>query len=104
MVKLRIKKGDTVKVIAGDDKGKTGKVIRVIPAANKVVVEGVKSVIRHKKVDSSGSGGRVSVNLPIDISNVAYYDVVEASSSKIAYRSEGSSKKRVLKSFDKIVD
>ncbi|MCK9161161.1 MAG: 50S ribosomal protein L24 [Arcobacter butzleri] len=72
-VKLKIKKGDTVKVIAGDDKGKTGEVIKVLPKRNAVLVKGCKIAKKAVKPDQERNpeGGFVSKEMPIDISNVA---------------------------------
>ena len=71
MTKLKIKKGDTVKIIAGDDKGKTGKVLKVIPKENKVIVEGCKIVKKAvKQTEENTKGGHVNKEMPIDVSNV----------------------------------
>jgi len=56
--KLRIKKGDEVMVIAGKDKGKTGKIIRAFPKTNKVIVEGVNLITKHQKARQTGKAGR----------------------------------------------
>jgi large subunit ribosomal protein L24 len=60
-VKLRIRKGDEVKVIAGKDKGRTGRIIRAFPSKNKVLVEGVNIIIRHQKARQTGRAGRSGV-------------------------------------------
>lgn len=72
-IKLKIKKGDTVKIIAGDDKGKTGQVLQVLPKENKVIVEGCKVAKKTVKPDQERNpeGGFVNKEMPIDISNVA---------------------------------
>ncbi len=71
MAKLKIKKGDTVKIIAGDDKGKTGKVLQVLPKENKIVVEGCKIVKKAvKPTEENTKGGHVNKEMPIDVSNV----------------------------------
>lgn len=70
-VKLHIKKGDTVKVISGDDKGKTGKVLRVIPAENRAVVEGLNIVTKHMKPTAQNTSGRIEkIEAPIHLSNL----------------------------------
>ena len=69
---LRLKKGDTVKVIAGKEKGKTGKVLKVIVDKSQVVVEKLNFVKRHQKPDAKGKGGIVEKEGPIHISNVAF--------------------------------
>ena len=69
--KFKIKKGDTVKVIAGDDKGKTGVVIKVLPREAKVIVEGVNKVKKAvKPTDENPKGGFIEIEKPIHISNV----------------------------------
>ncbi|WP_421002775.1 50S ribosomal protein L24 [Campylobacter coli] len=71
-VKLKIKKGDSVKVITGDDKGKTGKVLTVYPKTLKVVVEGCKIAKKAiKPSEKNPNGGFINKEMPMDISNVA---------------------------------
>jgi len=71
-IKLKIKKGDTVKVIAGDDKGKEAKVIQVLPKTSQVVVEGCKIVKKAiKPNDNNPKGGFANIEKPIHVSNVA---------------------------------
>lgn len=69
--KLHIKKGDTVKVITGDDKGKTGKVLRVIPSENRAVVEGLNIVTKHRKPSAQNTSGKIDkIEAPIHLSNL----------------------------------
>ncbi|MDD5437969.1 MAG: 50S ribosomal protein L24 [Patescibacteria group bacterium] len=83
MVKLLIKKGDMVAVIAGKDKGKTGKVLQTFPKLNRVVVEGVNSSKRHLRARRSGEKGQVvEFSMPIHASNVMLLD---ASGKKIRH-------------------
>ncbi|EIW2191649.1 50S ribosomal protein L24 [Campylobacter coli] len=71
-VKLKIKKGNSVKVITGDDKGKTGKVLAVYPKTLKVVVEGCKIAKKAiKPSEKNPNGGFINKEMPMDISNVA---------------------------------
>jgi len=72
-VKYKIKKGDTVKIIAGDDKGKTGEVLQVLPKKGKVIVKGCKLAKKAIKPDQEKNpeGGFIQKEMPIDISNVA---------------------------------
>lgn len=71
-VKLKIKKGDTVKVIAGDDKGKEAKVLQVLPKSSQVIVEGCKVAKKAIKPDDKNpNGGFANKEMPIHISNVA---------------------------------
>ena len=67
---VRLKKGDKVKVVAGKEKGKTGKILKVVADKNKVVVEKLNFVKRHQKPDAKGKGGIVEKEGPIHISNV----------------------------------
>jgi large subunit ribosomal protein L24 len=72
MPKFKIKKGDTVKVIAGDDKGKVAKVLSVLPGTSQVVVEGCKLAKKAvKPTEQNPEGGFVNKEMPINISNVA---------------------------------
>ena len=67
MIKLKIKKGDNVKIITGDDKGKTGNVIKVFP---EVLVKGINEKKKHQKPSREKKGGIITIERPIDISNV----------------------------------
>lgn len=70
-MKMSIKKGDTVLILKGKDRTKSGKVIRVFPKENKVLVEGINMVKRHKRATKQGEKGQmVSIARPIDRSNV----------------------------------
>ncbi|HEX4799039.1 MAG TPA: 50S ribosomal protein L24 [Candidatus Paceibacterota bacterium] len=85
---MKIKKGDTVKVIAGKDKGKEGTISRVFPKKMQVLVEGVHMVQRHKRATRRGSQGQVvSKPMPIDVSNVAL--IVKGKPVRVGYSVEG---------------
>ncbi len=71
-VKLKIKKGDTVKIIAGDDKGKEGEVLKVMPKTSQVIVAGCKIAKKAvKPTEADPKGGLINKEMPIHISNVA---------------------------------
>lgn len=94
---LHIKKGDMVEVIAGDYKGATGRVLRVIPEENKVVVQGQNTAKKHVRPSRrSPQGGRISVEQPIHISNVLPVNPKSSKGSRVRFQagSDGS-KKRV---------
>lgn len=75
MTKIHLKRGDQVKVIAGKDKGKTGKVLQVFPRLQRVVVEGVNASKRHLKTRQAGQAGQiVEFFMPLHISNVLPLD------------------------------
>ena len=82
---MKIKKNDTVLVIAGKDKGKSGKVLRTIPAENRIVVEGVNIQTKHQKTKQDIPAQIVKVEGPIDASNVLYYDKKAGKGTRIGY-------------------
>ena len=72
--KIKLKKGDEVIVLAGKDKGKIGKISLVKPKKNKVIVTGINKVKKNQKPDKNQTGGIIEKEMPIHISNLAYYD------------------------------
>lgn len=75
MAKLHIKKGDTVKVLAGEYKGQTGKVIQILPEKNKALVEGINVVKKHNKPTAENpQGGITEMEAPVHLSNLMYVD------------------------------
>jgi large subunit ribosomal protein L24 len=104
--KMRIKKGDTVQVISGKDKGKTGEVLRTLPYENRVVVQGVNLRTRHVKPTQEGETGRiVTEEASLHASNVMLYstDKKVASRVEIVVEKDGT-KKRRLKKTGEIID
>ena len=99
MNKLRIKKGDNVIVIAGNDKGKTGKVLSVIPAENRAIVEGVNLVSKHTKPNTKApQGGIIKQEAPIHISNLSLVDPKTGEPTRVAIKKNDDGKKvRVAK-------
>lgn len=93
MNKLKIKKGDKVKVITGKNKGKVGDVIKVLPAENRLVVSGVNLVKKHTKPSQTSEGGIVQKELPIHISNVSHVDPKTNQVTKIGYKTLDDGKK-----------
>ena len=105
-IKMRIKKGDTVQVISGKDKGKTGEVLRTLPLENRVVVQGVNLRTRHVKPTQEGETGRVvTEEASLHASNVMLYstDKKVASRVEIVVEKDGT-KKRRLKKTGEIID
>jgi len=104
--KLHVKQGDTVQVIAGQDKGKVGQVQRALPQERKVVVEGVNVKTKHRKPQQQGESGQIQTfEAPIDSSNVMLYSNQYACASRIAHTyTEGGRKVRMLKKTGEIVD
>ena len=97
MKKLHIKKGDTVYVNAGNDKGKTGKVLTVIPAKDRVIVEGVNVVSKHTKPNAKQpQGGIVKQEAGIHVSNVQLIDPAQNKSGlQVRGRKEGPLRKKI---------
>lgn len=95
---MKIKTGDEVIIIAGKDIDKKGKVLRTIPAENKVVVEGVNVVKRHQKPQGPQSpGGIIEKENPIDVSKVMYFDAKAGKRSRLGYKIEDGKKVRISK-------
>ena len=98
MKKLRIKKGDTVYVNAGNDKGKTGKVLSVDPQADRAVVEGVNMVSKHTKPNSKQpQGGIVEQEAGIHISNLQLIDPKSGKPTRVGYKMVDDKKVRYAK-------
>ena len=84
---MKIRVGDTVVVIAGKDKGKTGEVLQVLAKEERVIVEGVNMVTKHVKPSQADpEGGIVNKEAPIHVSNVAFYDSKSKSAVKLGYK------------------
>ena len=100
---FKIKKGDTVKVIAGKDKDKEGKVLTVDQKKNKVVVEGINMITKHSKPSAGNpNGGIIQKEAPIDASNVML--VHEGKATRVGFKMEGDKKVRFAKSTGKVID
>lgn len=93
-----VKKGDTVKIIAGNHKGETGEVLQVLPKLNKVIVEDINIVKKHQRPTGLGQeGGIVEVEAPIDASNVQLVDSETGEASRVGYKEEDGKKVRYFK-------
>ena len=93
--KFKIKTGDTVIVITGKDKGKTGKVTSVIKANDRVVVEGVNIIKRHKKATQESPGKIEEIESSIHISNVSHLDPETGKPTRVKYDSKDGLKRRL---------
>ena len=103
MSTLKIKKGDTVKVIAGKDLNTEGKVLSVDAKNGKVVVEGVNMITKHSKPSAANpNGGIVQKEAPIDISNVML--VFKGKATRVGFKMEGDKKVRFAKSTGEVID
>lgn len=103
MSAMKIKKGDTVKVIAGKDTGKEGKVLAVNVKTNTVVVEGINMITKHAKPSAANAqGGIVNKEAPINVSNVMY--VYKGQPTRVGFKVDGDKKVRVAKSTGEVID
>jgi len=94
----KYKKGDEVIVRVGKDKGKIGKISKVITSNEKVVITGVNVSKKHQKPSQDSKGGIVDKEMPIHISNILAYDAKSKKSSKVGFKIEEGKKIRILKS------
>jgi large subunit ribosomal protein L24 len=93
----KLRKGDKIIVISGKDKSKTGEVTRVIPKDGKALVTGVNSVIRHTKQTQTDQGGRITKEMPIDISNLALVDPKSGGPTRVGFKLVEGKKVRYAK-------
>jgi|SRR3990167_6221542 len=102
---MKIHKDDVVVVLAGKDKGKKGKVLAVNPQKGKVLVEGVNKVKRHVKPGAvTKEGGIITVEKPIDVSNVMYFDDKLSRPVRIGYKVIDDKKYRINKKTGDVID
>ena len=104
MPKLKIKKGDTVVVIAGRDKGREGEVLRVFPADNRAIVQGVHIARRHTKQTMGNPGGIVEKELTIHVSNLAHIDPQSGKPTRVGYREVDGRKVRFARRSGEVLD
>ena len=103
MASMKIKKGDMVKVIAGKDKGKEGKVIAVYAKNNTLLVEGINMVTKHAKPSMANQqGGIIHQEAPIDASNVMLLHNGKA--TRVGFKIEGDKKVRFAKATGEVID
>ncbi|MDE7431786.1 MAG: 50S ribosomal protein L24 [Lachnospiraceae bacterium] len=103
MATSKIKKGDTVRVIAGKDKDKEGKVLSVDRKNGRVLVEGINMITKHTKPSAANqNGGIINQEGPIDISNVMY--VVNGKVTRIGFTEKDGKKVRVAKATGEVID
>ena len=104
-VKMKIKKNDTVIVITGKDKGKTGMVKAVFPKENRVLVVGINRVMRHMKPSQSDpQGGRRQIEAPIHVSNVAVVDPKDNKATRVGFKMIKDRKVRYAKRSGEVIE
>jgi len=104
--KMHVKKGDTVQVISGRDKGKVGEILRTLPKLSKVVVKGVNVKTKHVKPQQEGESGQITTfEAPIHSSNVMLYSTKQKVASRVCYSfNQDGRKVRMLKKTGEIID
>ncbi len=99
--KFKLKKGDEVIVLTGKDKGKTGKIVKMIPKKMKAIVAEINKVKKNQKPDNNQPGGIIDKDMPIHISNLAFYDPALKKGIRIGFKFNNKNKIRVNKSSGK---
>ena len=91
--KIKLKKGDEIIVLAGKDKGKKGKIVRVMPDIRKIIVSDINKYKKHQKPGNNEPGGIIEKDMPLHISNVAFFDSVSNKGARIGYSMNKDGKK-----------
>ena len=99
--KFKLKKGDEVIVLTGKDKGKTGKILKMLPKQMKAIVSEINRVKKNQKPDNNQPGGIIDKEMPIHISNLSFYDPELKKGIRIGYKLDKNKKVRVNKSSGK---
>ncbi|MGB5648151.1 50S ribosomal protein L24 [Muriicola sp.] len=103
-MKLKIKTGDTVRIIAGDHKGTEGKVVTVDRVKNKAIIEGANLVSKHEKPSAKNpQGGIVKKEAPIHISNLSLIDAKSGDTTRVHYEMRDGKKVRVSKKSNEVI-
>ena len=103
MTKLKIKAGDTVRVIAGDHKGSEGKITKILREKNKAIVEGVNMVSKHVKPNAQNpQGGIVKKEAPVHVSNLSLL-TADGKATRVGFKGEGKDKVRVSKTSKVVI-
>jgi large subunit ribosomal protein L24 len=101
----RIRKGDKVSVITGKDKGRTGDVLRVLPAEDRAIVQGINVARRHQRQTPSAQGGIVNKEMPIHLSNLALVDPRDNKPTRVGFRTAPDGRKvRYAKLSGDVID
>ena len=99
--KFKLRKGDEVIVLVGKDKGKTGKIVKMIPKQMKAIVSDINKVKKNQKPDNNQPGGIIDKEMPIHISNISFYDAQQKKAVKIGFKLENNKKIRINKTSGK---
>lgn len=100
---MKIKKGDTVKILLGKDRGKSGKVLNVLTKKEQILVEGINMYKRHVKKTGQHEGGILDITKPVNISNVALLCPNCKKETRVGYKIEVGNKVRICKKCSKVI-
>ena len=100
-IKFKLRKGDEVIVLAGKDKGKTGKIVKMFPKQMKAIVSDINKVKKNQKPDNNQPGGIIDKEMPLHISNLSFYDPEIKKGVKIGFKINDSKKVRFNKKSNK---
>ena len=100
-IKFKLKKGDEVIVLAGKDKGKTGKIIKMLPDKQKAIVSDLNKYKKNQKPDNNQAGGIIEKDMPMHISNLGYYDPQLKKAVRIGFKITNNKKTRFNKASGK---
>ena len=95
--KFKLKKGDEVIVLTGKDKGKTGKILKMIPKQSKAIVSEINRVKKNQKPDNNQPGGIIDKEMPIHVSNLLFYDREQNKGIKVGFKISNNKKVRINK-------
>ncbi len=103
--KMKLKKGDDVIVISGREKGKKGKIVRVIPEKRRVIIDGVNKVKRHSKASKTGAAGIIEKEASLHASNVMLLDPKTGKGTRVGYKTlEDGKKVRVARKSGEVIN
>lgn len=100
----RIRKGDTVVMLTGKDKGRQGEVLRVMPKDDRALVRGINMIRKHQKQTASQESGIISKEASVHLSNLALADPKDGKPTRVGFRIEGDRKVRVARRSGEVID
>jgi len=100
----KLKKGDTVVVLTGKDRGKTGEIIQILVEKNKALVSGINLVRRHTKQTASQEAGIISKEAPLQLSNLAFADPKDGKPTRVGFQIKDGKKQRIAKRSGEVIN
>ena len=102
-IRTKLKKGDSVIVTSGKDKGKSGSILSIFPRKNRAIVKGINIVKKHEKPSKQSGGGIIEKELSIHLSNLSFISIKDGKKTKIGYKFENNKKIRIEKKTGEII-